>query len=327
MSSPRLPDRDEECWKGGFVLDPTQPVRDLSGAGGLLIAGGEAILMLRPGAETWKQRSPPEELGPILAVAAEQRSPWRYAVSSLGGITLFGLPNDQMLTLRSSTDEVQATHLAWAAFGKQSVLYLRWTDGSIGRVRLDLGTIEDLDFDPMDAIASDVNGCLAMIAARGAGDNAHALFTQDGIRFEERPATAIAAGDDPETRVHLAVAGAAIAYAVDGQGAHLSRGVDDDFTRCEGLMQGGPLAFHGSTADAAVFGASWSKAMCVIHRVDAGGAVRRIAEIGGDAGDAPKLSTLVWDRSRHVLWAGSPQVGLMRSEEPKAKGNPKRSLN
>jgi hypothetical protein len=166
-----------------------------------------------------------------------------------------------------------------------------------------------------------------MIAARGAPGDAHALFTADGQRFEERPATAMPAGDDPEIRVHLAVAGTAIAYAVDGGGAQLSRGVDDDFTPCEGLMRGGPIAFQGSTADAAVFGASRSHAMCVIHRVDAKGAVQRIAEIGGDASEAPRLSALLWDRSRHTLWAVSPQVGIMKSEEPKGKGGKKRPLN
>jgi hypothetical protein len=327
MSNPRLPDRAEECWEGGFVLDPPQPVLGVSGAGGLVIAGGDAILMLRPGTQNWKQRAPPDDLGPIVAVAAEQKPPWRYAVASVGGITLFGLPKDQMLTLRASEPDAEVTHMTWAACGKDNVLYLRWSDGSVGRVRLDLGTIEHLEVLPMDAIASDVNGVLAMVAIRGGAADAHALFTRDGKQLEERPATAMPGGDGPEAHVHLAVADAAIAYGIDGRGTHLSRGVDEDFTPCEGLMAGGPLAFHGSTADAALFGACWSKAMCAIQLVDSKNVVRRIAEIGSEGNDAPRVSSLLWDRSRHALWAASPQLGLMRSGEPKGKGGKKRSVN
>ena len=179
---------------------------------------------------------------------------------------------------------------------------------------------------PMDAIASDANGVLAMVAVRCEAADAHALFTRDGVRFEERPALPVHGGGD-DTPVHLAVADAAIAYAVEGAGAHVSRGVDDDFTRCDALGPGGPLAFQGSAAGAALFGAVWSKAVCAIHRVDGQGAVQRIAELEASAGDPPRLSTLLWDPSRRALWSASPQAGLMRSDEPKGKGGKKRSLN
>ena len=324
MSIPRLPARPEDTWDGGFILDPPQAVLDVSGAGGLVMAGGESILMLRPGAEAWKTRPPPENLGPVVAIAAEQKPPWRYAIASHGGISLFGLPKDQMLTLASSTPEVQVTHMAWATFGKENVLYLRWDDGSVGRVRLDLGNIEELAVAPMDAVASDVNGVLAMISVRGGADDATALLSRDGTSFDQRPATLVTGGD---THVHLAVADTAIVYAIEGSGAYLSRRLDAEFAPCEGLMAGGPLAFQGSTSDAAIFGATWSRPVCAIHRVEAKGAVQRIAEIGDDAGDAPRLSKLLWDRSRHTLWAASPKVGLMRSDEPKGKGGKKRPLN
>ena len=82
MSRPRLPERTEEGWKAGFVLDPPQPLSDVSGAGGLVIAGGDAIFMLRPGAEQWKMRARPDGVEAVAAVAAEQGPPFRYAVSS-----------------------------------------------------------------------------------------------------------------------------------------------------------------------------------------------------------------------------------------------------
>ncbi len=323
-SKARLPDRDEETWKGGFILDPLQPVRHLSGAGGMVVGAGDVIFMLRPGAVGWQSRPPAEDLGPITAIAGEHRPPWRYAVASFGGITLYGLPRDQILTLRSQDTDIQVSHLAWGAFGKESVLYIRFSDGGVGRVRLDLGNIEHLTLAPMDAIASDVLGALAMVSVRGTAEP-HALCSPDGIRFEERPALAVPA--DSDALVHVAVAGVAVAYAVDGAGAWLSRSVDEDCAPCEGLGEGGPLAFQGNSPDAAVFGASWSKAMSAIQRVDAKGAVQRIAEIGSEGGETPRIAAMLWDRSRHVLWTAGPQLGLMKSEEPKGKSGKKRALN
>ena len=283
------------------------------------MAGGDAILMLRPGAQQWKMRPPPDDLGAVLAVAAEQGPPWRYAVSSAGGITLFGLPGDQVLTLSATAPGLQATQMAWARFGKETVLYVRWEDGGVARIRMDLGTIEELETMPMDAIASDADGVLAMVAVRCDAADAHALFTRDGTRFEERPAIAVAAATS--ARVHLAVAGAAIAYAVEGAGARLSRGIDDDFVPCDGLGPGGPLAFQGVRAGAAVFGVVWTATLTAIHRVDDRGAVLRIAEIRGDGGDAPKISALLWDGvAPRELWSASPQAGLLRSDEPQEKG-------
>lgn len=323
---PRLPNRAEDAWAGAPFVDPPQSLCDVSGAGGLVFAGGAGLLMLRPGAERWQSRAP-EDLGAVIAVAAEQGPPWRYAVSSSGGVTVYGLPDDQKLTLRASVPEIHATHLAWAVFGEDRVLYLRWNDGSVGRVRDDLQTVENLDVDPMDAIASDVNGALAMVAVCCGAEDAHALVSHDGIRFEERPVTATVADAQPEPRVYLAVAGEAVAYSAEGFGTHVSRGIDDDFVPYEALSHGGPVAFHGSRADAAVFGMSWSKLLCAIERVDAEGEARRIVEMEAVGGDAPKLAGLQWDQSRRVLWAVSLQMGLFRSDEPTGKRGKPRSLN
>jgi hypothetical protein len=192
---------------------------------------------------------------------------------------------------------------------------------------MDLGTLEDLPVMPMDAIASDRNGVLAMVAARCSAQDAHALWTPDGIRFEERPVAVTFDGGDPATRVHIAVADTAIAYAADGKGTHVSRGIDDDFVPCEGLAVGGALAFQGSSADAALFGVSWNKLVCGIDRVDAKGAAQRIIEMGSDTSDAPPIVAIQWDQSRHALWGASPEIGLLRSNEPKGKSGKKRQLN
>ncbi len=315
-----LPQR-EDAWDGGFILDKAERITSVSGAGGLVIAGGDALRMIRPGAKAWLGREMPGGLGAILAVAAEPARPFRYAVCSEGGITIFGLPNDQKVTLTAEPGAPVATHLAWGRLGKERVLYLRWDDGGVGRLRLDLGTIEPLVVEPMDAIAADADGVLAMVSLRGQPGDAHALITADGARFEERPAVAA-----PEGAVHVTVAGTAIAYAVEGGGVYWSRGPDDDFVRCEALLDGGALAFQGTAPGAALFGACLDGGTTAIRRVDAGGAVLRIAELTTD-GPAVRIAAMSWDPTRHVLWSASPQAGIMRSEEPTKKGGKKRTLS
>ncbi len=328
MRKPPLAHREEDVWSGGVVVNPARLLRDVNGAGGHVIAGGDVLYGLRPGAETVGMRPQLDDLlGTLVAVAAEQGPPWRFAVASAGGITLLGLPRDQKLTLTSETPEQQVTHMAWANFGKERVLYVRWASGTVGRLRLDLGTIEELHVLPMDAIASDRNGALAMVAARCDARDAHALWTLDGIRIEERPVSVAFAGRDPEARVHLAVADTAIAYAAEGKGTHLSRGIDEDFVPSEALAHGGALAFQGASADAALFGVSWNKLACGIDRVDAKGAAQRIIEMGSDQADAPRIVAIQWDQSRHALWGASPEIGLLRSNEPKGKSGKKRLVN
>src|SRR6202042_1138840 len=98
-----------------------------------------------------------------------------------------------------------------------------------------------------------------------------------------------------------------------GWGAYLSRGADDDFVRCEGLLGGGALAFQGAAPGAALFGACQDRTTTTIQRVDAGGAVLRIAELTISTGDPPRITAMAWDATRHVLWSASPQAGIMRS--------------
>ncbi len=177
---------------------------------------------------------------------------------------------------------------------------------------------------PMDAIASDGNGVLAMVALGVGAADAHAIFTRDGTRFEERPAVFVPVDG---ARVHLAVADTAIAYGVEGRGVHVSRGVDDDFVPVEGLAGAGAVAFQGTSADGAVFGAVWTRSLCAIDRVDAKGNVQRIAELGADGADAPKVTAMTWDGSRRTLWSVSPHAGILKSGEPQPKGKKRPSLN
>src|SRR5262249_34137477 len=61
------------------------------------------------------------------------------------------------------------------------------------------------------------------------------------------------------------------------------------------------VSFQGTAPGAALFCACQDRTTTAIHRVDAGGAVLRIAEIETRTGEPPRLTALAWDPTRHVL--------------------------
>ena len=52
MSTPRRPSRTGEAWECSFVFDAARDVRAVSCRGGLVIAGGDELHVLRPGAQS-----------------------------------------------------------------------------------------------------------------------------------------------------------------------------------------------------------------------------------------------------------------------------------
>jgi hypothetical protein len=189
-------------------------------------------------------------------------------------------------------------------------------------VKQDMSGVEAVDLPPMDAIASDDNGILAM--ASFAPPDPRAYVTDDGETLAFRP---LEPSDEPSARVHLAVAGAAVAFAIEGVGAFVSRGLEEPFLRCEPLGTAGPVAFEGAAGDAALFGAARSAGYASIIRVDREGAALRIADFGSDGGPAPGISDLAWDASRRILWGASPQMGIVTCTAPGAKGAKKTLLS
>jgi len=76
-------------------------------------------------------------------------------------------------------------------------------------------------------------------------------------RVVEFPRDCYEALPDPiEVPFHLAVAGKAVALSVGWEGAFVTRDVESlPFEKCEPLSLAGALAFEGTTAHAALYGA------------------------------------------------------------------------
>jgi hypothetical protein len=107
----------------------------------------------------------------------------------------------------------------------------------------------------------------------------------------------------------------------------VSRADEAPFLAAELLSTAGPLEFEGTASDAPLFGALVQADTATIARVDATGTAIRIADFGSDGDVVPQLTSLSWDASRRMLWAASPQMGLVTCVAPSAKGAKKAVLS
>jgi hypothetical protein len=261
-------------------------------------------------------RAPPLGIGPLFAAAAEPRAPWRYAVASGDLVAVFfrTKEGDQIVRLRCKTSGRSATHLAWGFADRASSLYVRWDDGEVVRMKQDMSGVEAPELPPMDAIAADDAGVLALVSLDMEAPRAY--VTRDGENVELRT---IAKRAGPSRHVYLAVAGDAVAFAADDGGVFVSRAAEAPFVPCEPLATAGPIDFEGTASDAALFGATRHAGIVSITRVDHEGAAIRIADFGGEGGTVPELTAISWDGSREMVWGASPQMGLVTCTSPAAK--------
>lgn len=295
-------------WQGSFLGDTPPRMRHVSAAGGLVVAGGDGLAMLRPGAVHHGHRLLPKDAGVAAVVAAEPWTPRRYAVALRGGVTVFsgGQPDEELLRLTFTRPDLEPTHLAWAREAGESRLYLRGRDGSLLRVRPDAEAFDEIDTSPMSAIASDAAGVLATLDVIQ-GDVC--VMRADGT-LEERPLpVSLEPDEDDEPRVHLAISGGAVAYSVEGLGVGVSWGEGQGFEHCDGLM-GGPIAFQG---DDAIVCAYSVETTIRVSRTTRQGETTCLAEI--ETAWSPDatltLDAIAWDASRRALWGASPQLGLL----------------
>jgi hypothetical protein len=319
MAKPRLPKHATDAWDSGFLLDPAQPVQAINGRGGLVVAGGEQMFMLRPGAQNYAYRDPPDP-GLIEVIAAEARPPWRYAIGAGELVTLFYKRKDEdaIVRLRATETEAVATHLAWAKDGDASALYIRWDDGVVVRTNQDMSGVDVLEMDWIDAVGSDAAGAIAFVTFDGVKCRVYRSKDGTQMRFDDYDFES-----EPDGHMRVAVAGEAVAITLDGGGVFVSRALGAPLVRCEALESGGPIEFEGTSSDAALFGVITGATVSAIVRVDKAGVATRVAEFESSSELVPEISDLSWDATRRTLWAASPHMGIISCTAPSAKGGKK----
>jgi hypothetical protein len=313
MAKPNLPTRPADTWGCEFVFDTARDVRAVSARGGLVLAGGDALYMARPGAVGLQTRPLPDDVGPVVAVAAEPRPPFRLAIATEELVVLFvrGAGGDQLVRLRGPD---RPTHLAWARVADVFSLYICWGDGAVVRSRRDMTGVEVIEVPPVQALAADNAGTLALLSA--GGPDACVYVSRDGATFDVR---ALDIEEEPDRHVHLAVAGGAVAYSLAGDRVAVSRAKDKPFEPCAALAEAGAIDFQGPGEDAPLLGVRKEAGYVSIVRVDGAGAAMRVADFGSDDAPAPDITDIAWDASRRLVWGASPQMGLVRCTEPGAK--------
>ena len=307
-------------WEWSPALSPAAPVRAVSAAGGLVVAAGAALHMLRPGAQRVRSRDLPADFG-ALAVAAEPWSPFRLAIASRARVGVYTghRPYEPVVALQLSGPELDATHLAWVRHDGGSVLYMRRRGGEVSRLTMD-GTTAVLTVPHAAAIAADEEGVLALVSLFP-GDEAAVWMLPDGAReWDVRDMVRIPTGDDvKDWEVYLAVHGAAAAFSMDDWSADVSWEQNEDDTR---HFESVPAVFHGPIAfggDDVIFAAYNVEGQVNVLRHVRRGGVTRIARFGlGDdwEGTEATVTGLAWDEERRLLWAASPELGLIKLTAP-----------
>lgn len=312
-------------WGCRFALPSPSPVRLVSAAAGLVVAVGSSLHMLRPGSERLRSRPLPPDFEAI-AVAAEPWSPFRYAVATSSTVSIYTghRPYTPEVELHVQGPEARATHLAWARHDGESMLCLRQANGNVSRLRPDIQSHDVLSVPVIHAIASDVDGVLALAALQpeppaNVGDVM--ILPKGSKEWAFRWVDWTILSEDDELPFHLAVRGEAVALATDAPQTMVSwEEAEEDGGHFETppCIFGGPIAFAGDGVLIAAYNVEGK--VNVLRHVRGGGATR-IARFGRDdnwKGTAATVTGLAWDDERRALWVASPELGLIELTERKA---------
>lgn len=222
-------------WDWSPALTPATPVRVVSAAGGLVVAAGDALHMLRPGSQRFRSRDLGADLG-VIAVAAEPWSPFRLAIASPMHLGVYSghQPHDPEVDVTLPGSAYDATHLAWVRHDGETLLYYRQRSGDVSRLRFE-GATESITVPKTQAVAADEAGNLALITLVPSDDAAVWSLPAGGKEWDIRGMVSVPVGeDDDETaafEVHLAAHGTAVAFSMDDCGAEVSWKEHEDETK------------------------------------------------------------------------------------------------
>jgi len=316
MKAPKLPSSLSDVWPGGFAVPNPCWIRSVAAAGGTVLAGGEQIYLLRPGATRFASRPLPTGVGDAVAVGVDPRCRGRMAVACAYGLVLFEGKN--LAVARTLDRASEFAEVAWGpATGKRgSDLYILNTVGTVLRLSPGAPGFEQLDLPPVRAMTCDEKGQLTY-ACFDEDDwslDVH-VHTESGLEI-----THVLEAPAAMSYVYLARAGEALAVGFEDGGVWLTRRVTEPRLSCVESLSGGPVAFQGPDAAGALFGLKIEEKVRGLIRVDANGAAARIGEL--EMPETEKLrrgvEQLAWDATRKTLWAAVGRAGVLASTAPGA---------
>jgi hypothetical protein len=325
----------DDFWEVSFVLDPPSPVRFVSAAGGLVVAAGASLHMLRPGSRRLRSRALPPDLE-ILAVAAEPWSPYRLAISTPTAVGIYTghRPHEPVWNVALKGPGLGVTHLAWSRRDGQTVLYLRHPTDEVVVVNLDDGSTGTVDNTTAAAIAGDAKGVMAMInftPVEPANVGDAWVLPVGATEWTLRWVDCGPPDGEWKGNVYLAVHGAALAYSREPfdtitYGGHVevsweeeNEDGDNSFEMPPGVLRG-PIAFQNERV---IFAAYNAEGRVNVLRHARNGSFARIARFGLSdewTGTEATVTGIAWDDERRVLWAASPELGLIKLAEPRVAG-------
>ena len=306
-------------------------MRFVSAAGGLVIAAGASLHMLRPGSQRVRSRALPPDLE-VLAIAAEPWSPYRLAIASATSVGIYTghQPHQPVREMQYTDPELAATHLAWSRSDGATVLYLRQRTGEVARINVDAASADTFTgWPPIAAVAGDAGGAVAMmnlVPVEPATVGDAWILPAGATESTRRWVDCEPSDDEPPCTVHLAVHGGAVAYSIDpidplDYGGHAETSWEDGDEDGDSSFEMAPGVFMGPIAFASereIFAAYNVEGQVNVLRHVRNGSFTRIARFGLDdawEGTPATVTGLAWDEERRALWAASPELGLIKLTE------------
>jgi len=327
--SPRpLPRLASDSWAGAFAVGSPEYTACIAAGAGTVLAATERMYLLRPGAAGLLARDTPEGMGDVVAVAVEARRPARFAVAGVDSLAIFD--GDAVAFVRFPEDHGEPKDLAWGPAGAgdpRTTLYVGFDTGMLLRLVPEGGDFEQLALPgavdvavKARALASDEAGGLAFACFDEQDWNLDVWMLTDATEWSWLRRSVVAPSF--VSGVEIAVAGMAAAVSFERGGVWITRAKEQEFAEVEALRGGGPIAFEGAAADAALFCAvpDGADAQAIV-RVDAAGDAARIGEITAKDNDLSPLlpiRALAWDATRRTLWSAAGRAGVLRSTAPGA---------
>jgi hypothetical protein len=185
MTKPSLPRSLSQTWPGGFVFEGPRLITRVAAGAGSVLAAGDALYLLSPGATSFGRREIPPDVGDVVAVAVEPRRSARLAVAGMDAVLIFD--GKRVDRVHLAGQGVEVSELAWALSDRGDALHLYalLSDGTVLRLAPGTGDIDELELPPVDAIAADEAGEL-VFACYNEGCWSLDIYTRGGHLHEGR---------------------------------------------------------------------------------------------------------------------------------------------
>jgi hypothetical protein len=287
---------DDDAWEGELE-EGLGALQSVSAASGLVVAGGgDKLYRIRPGRERSEMRDHP--FGDVLHIAIEPNNRNQWAVVDPNHVVVFEASREGVYKhIDRRADGPEFLEIAWGKHEGRFEIYLLEDNSQVTILAREPGEL------PIEDVIRITNDRVGKIGLLVGGEEPRVFVSDNGTQWEFRIF-------EEEVDVYgsrIAIDGPFAALANHGA-LWVSQEIDAAFEPIEGIEGCVALAFGDAGT---LYAATWNEKKSVITMIDAEGDTTPILELEAE------VTSLVWDRTRSVLWSATSK-GLLKSH-PKSK--------